>query len=342
MELSILSVEDYEMVHYNSPQLFIAHKANVITYKTDKEILKIKMPKQFYGIKTICLFFRKSRRLLRLDKAMILPTDGGVVLFRQGEIWRYYFDNNKWVKTEVKLNCRNPMYNGLLRLPNGDILVGEYGNRTSIGKKIFKSTDGGSTWECVFTFNPVDIHHIHCLAWDPYEENIWVFTGDTDNECKILRSDVGFQNIETVGSGSQVYRACHALFLKDSIDWMMDSPLEQVRHVKFDRKTKEITLHDSFAGPIWFAQQLEDGTAIAASAQEIGPSHTDKKLHVYVTNDMLRWTEVASFEHDGWPKSYFRFGTMTFAKENRRRNDIYMSCEGVKWLDGKSIRVSVG
>jgi hypothetical protein len=48
---------------------------------------------------------------------------------------------------------------------------------------------------------------------------------------------------------------------------------------------------------------------------------------------MKKWEEIYSFFHDGWPKRFFRFGTMTFAHGTLP----IISCEGVKGIDGKSI-----
>ncbi len=337
MKLNILSVENFEMVHYYTSDLFIAHKANKITFRKGNRVQTIKMPGKSSIVENAALKSRKARRLLRLDKAMILYTGNSLLLFRAKEIWRYTFDIGSWEKCDIVLNCRNPMYNGILQTPDGGIFFGEYGNPTGEGKRIFKSSDNGLTWKCVYTFKPDEIRHIHCLSWDPYKEKIWVLTGDSDNECKILCCNTEFTDIEIIGQGKQVYRACHVMFSENTVDWVMDSPLETVKHVKYDRKTGTISLHDTFAGPVWFAARLDDGTAVAASAQEIGPSHIDRKLHLYASSDMEAWTEIASFKHDGWPKRYFRFGTICISKGNMCTAGFYMSCEGVKGLDGKSV-----
>ncbi len=336
MKFKILSVEDYEMVHLNTPVLFIAHKGDVITYIKDGINYKIKMPRQIPGILRGAMCFRKLRRLFRLDKAVIMETDGNLVLFRQHEIWRYSFLNGEWNKADIRLDCRNPMYNGVLRIQNGDLYVGEYGSFSKEGKKIYKSMDNGATWACIYTFQPEEIRHIHCLAWDNYENMIWVFTGDKDSESKVLCFDMDFKVVEVVACGSQKCRSCHVMFSKDSVDWIMDSPNEMVRHVKLDRKSRRIKILDSFAGPVWFAQKLSDDCAVAASVQEIGVSHTDNKLHIYASCNMSHWEEVADFQYDGWPKGYFRYGTMTFARGNSCES-IYVSCEGVKKYDGKSL-----
>lgn len=341
MKFNILSVEDYEMVHYGSSDLFIAHKGEKITYRRQDREQIISMPGKLTLLENAASKFRKARRLLRLDKAVILPADENLLLFRRHEIWRYSFTEGLWEKCHVRLNCRNPMYNGVLRTPDGDVFIGEYGNPNGAGKRIFKSSDNGMTWECVYTFKPDEIRHIHCLSWDPFEEKIWVFTGDSDHECKVLCCDSQFNSVIVIGQGSQAYRACHAFFSEKYVDWIMDSPLETVRHVRLDRNTGEIGFHSEFAGPVWFTGKLKNGYAIASSVQETGPSHKDKRLHIYASKDMDKWEEVASFEHDRWPKKLFRFGTITVARGESSDNCFYLFCEGVRGFDGKSMLCNV-
>lgn len=326
-------VLDYEMVHFASDALFVAHKSDVIAFREGSNETRIKMPPQIGGWKKLCMPFRKLRRLLRLDKAMIVPTDTGLVMARLGQIWVYDKASGQWRKSAQELNCRNPMYNGILRLPNGTLYIGEYGNPNGLGKRVLMSADDGLTWTVVYQFEPDEIRHIHCLAWDAYESKIWLFTGDTDTECRVLTFDPALQAWEHVGGGSQKWRACHAMFTKDTVEWIMDSPIEEAHHIKFDRKTNSISIGQGFPGPVWFAKRYDDGTAIAATAQEIGPSHKDKDMHVYQSNDLEQWREIARCKHDGWPKQYFRFGTITVC----RGDDKVLSCEGVEGLDGKSI-----
>lgn len=335
MQNSTINYEilDYEMVHLADDNLFIAHKANKITYIDHGERQIISIPDEGLGWKKIFMPLRKSRRLLRLDKAMITPTSYGFVMCRFGNVYAYDISNKTWTKVDIQLNCRNPIYNALLNCESG-IYIGEYGNKNGIGKKVFRSMDEGKTWSCIFQFDPDAIRHIHCLAWDPFERKIWVFTGDDDENCRVLKASPDFSEVEEIGSGSQKWRACHVIFTKDTVEWFMDCPLEEVRYIKYHRQTGNLEIGQEVAGPVWFAREYQD-FALAASAQEIGPSHKDKLLHLYRSTDHTHWDEIATFRHDGWPKSYFRFGTMTFARGNK----VMISCEGVKGLDGKTIRL---
>lgn len=327
------TVLDYEMVHWADLDLFIAHKANIITYIKSGVKAIIEMPYDVLGWSRLFMGVRKLRRLLRLDKVMIVPISDGFVMFRFGRIYKYSIGLKQWTVSSFKMNCRNPMYNGVLKV-DSTIYAAEYGNPNGIGKRIIKSDTEGIDWEVVYQFQPNEIRHIHALMYDKYTDKIWIFTGDADEECKVLIADKSFNKVEEVGSGSQEWRACHAIFTQDAVHWIMDSPLKEVHHIIYDRKSKKISIGQTFAGPVWFAKDYGD-ILLAASAQEIGPSHIDNKLHLYLSKDMKSWSEITTFEHDGWPKGYFRFGTITFS----RGTSIVLFFEGVNKYDGKTIEI---
>ena len=336
MQNSIVAeVLDYEMIHWNEDDLFIAHKANKITYIRDGKKKIIDCPKSSLGWKRIFVSFRIARRALRLDKIMIVPNSTGFIAVRNSHIYIYNDYSESWSESDTVLNCRNPMYNAILNV-EGVLYIGEYGKPNGIGKRILMSKDDGHTWSCVHQFKPDEIRHIHTLLWDKYEQKIWVFTGDFNPEPQVFKADKYFLKIERVGGGTQEWRSCHALFSEKYVDWIMDCPLEEVHQVRLDRETCQISIGEVFAGPVWFASNY-NGIAYAASSQEIGPAHKDRKLHLYKSYDLQNWIEICTFEHDGWPKRYFRFGVMTAV----RGTVAAFSCEGVKHFDGKTIRLYV-
>ena len=67
---------------------------------------------------------------------------------------------------------------GLVRLSNGNILVGEYFmniNRSNV--KIYASKDNGKTWQVAYIFEPGQIRHVHAVQQDPYTKKTWICTG---------------------------------------------------------------------------------------------------------------------------------------------------------------------
>ena len=306
---SLFKVLDFEMVHWADDKLFIGHKANKITYIKDGLKRLIDIPTDGLGWKILFMPIRKARRALRLDKTIIYPCNIGFIAIRNNLIYVYDEKSNKWFLSETRLNCRNPMYNAVLNV-EGNLYIGEYGNPNGIGKRILMSCDNGFSWKCLYQFRPDEIRHIHALLWDEYEHKIWIFTGDFNPEPQVFRADKDFLHLDRVGGGTQYWRSCHAVFSKDYVDWVMDSPLEEVRHIRLVRSSGEIIIGESFAGPVWYARRY-GSFYYASSVQEIGPSHFDKNLHLYKSSDFKNWCDIKTFKYDGWPKGYFRYGVLT-------------------------------
>ena len=152
----------------------------------------------------------------------------------------------------------------------------------------------------------------------------------------MLCANKDFKDVEWIGDGSQYDRAINPFFEKDSVHWIMDSPLKEVHHVRLDRQTRQIEIKQTFPGPVWYSKKLNDGYYLAATAQEKGPSHKDEYLHFMVSKDLEQWEDIAQFKSDKLPKGFFKFGVITFADGKQTSKDFFMFFEAVKGYDGKS------
>lgn len=334
MRLVIEEVIDEEIIHYVDNNQIILSTFNKVCIKSNNDIKIIKLPvsivQKFLGI------LRITRRLFRLDKMCIIPTVSGYVVFWQGAVYLIDKDILKPRKIMNLTGCRNPLHNAVACINGKELYFGEYGKEHPDGKTIYHSIDGGISWKTVYNISCDKIRHIHCCKWDPFDKKIWVFTGDYDGQCYILCADRNFENVEWIGDGTQYYRACNVFFEKDSVHWIMDSPLQEVHHIKLERKTRKIEIKQAFDGPVWYTCKLQDGYYLAATSQEIGPSHKDDKLHLMVTRDLDIWEEIASFNHDGLPKGYLKFGVMGFADGVQSSSKLHIFLEAVEGFDGKS------
>ena len=169
------------------------------------------------------------------------------------------------------------------------------------------------------------------------EAKIWVFTGDFAGECYLLVADRDFQQVEWIGDGGQLYRACNAFFEPEAVHWIMDSQLETSYHVVLDRKTRRVERKSAFPGPVWYIKRLSDGIYLAATAQEIGAGVKDNYAHLMASEDLETWQDVWRIEHDHFPKRYFKFGVIGFADGEQSRDGFYLFFEALKGLDGKTV-----
>ncbi len=91
----------------------------------------------------------------------------------------------------------------------------------------------GETKTCMTFYTP-DEHerdglepycrHIHVLMCDPYTKDIYVGTGDADDENAIYRSSDNGNTFAKIGGGSQAWRTLSFLFTKENVFWNTDSP----------------------------------------------------------------------------------------------------------------------
>ncbi|OCZ49435.1 hypothetical protein [Dehalobacter sp. TeCB1] len=334
MKLSFIKKIDQEIIHYADDVQVISSKFNRINMKNQSGEKSIKLSLSF--VKQLLGKFRLTRRFLRLDKMCVIPTTTGYVVFWQGGVYHLNFDFFTLRHIMTMTGCRNPLHNAVANVDGSELFFGEYGRPHPEGKSIYRSLDGGISWEKVYQISCDKIRHIHSCNWDPYERKIWVFTGDFEGQSHVICADRDFREVEWIGNGSQHYRAINPLFENDSIHWIMDSPLKEVHHVRLDRQTRQIEIKQTFPGPVWYSKKLNDGYYLAATAQEVGPSHQDECLHFMVSKDLEQWEDIAQFKSDHMPKGLFKFGVIGFADGKQNRDNFYLFFEAVKGYDGKS------
>jgi CelD/BcsL family acetyltransferase involved in cellulose biosynthesis len=336
--LVLKGVEQYEFAHYRSDELSIYSRGQVVYIVRDGVTTTVKLP--LSGLMKVLCRSRLFRRASRLDKSCVLPTDNGLIIFWQGGV--YHWSEQSGLRRTLTLQgCRNPMHNCVARIDGLTYVFGDYGRPHPEGKNLYQTCDGGQTWKVVFNFPADQIRHVHNCTWDPVEGRLWVFTGDFDGQCKVLSANRDCGDVRYYGDGSQLYRATGVFVERNFVHWIMDSPLQEVRHVKLNKATGEITLGQSFPGPAYYYARTSDGVYLVCTAQEPGPSLTDKSVHVFASRNLKKWVNVGSFEHDGLPMRVFRFGVGVFPDGEFASDDFLMSFDSVKKYDGKVLRLCI-
>jgi len=338
--MKILSKVDKEIIHFAEKDTLISSKYRTIFYKEKEQLTKVKLPEGNL-LKRVLGLFRLSRRLLRLDKCNVFPHSGNLIIIRQGKVYLYKTKEDKLVETLKLRNCRNVLHQSINVTPDGYIYFGEYGqNGERKSVPVYRSKDGGQSWEEIYTFSPGSIKHVHGCFYDKYTDKVWVCTGDFEDENCLLVADRDFKDVKKIGDGQQRYRTCNLIFTENEVHWLMDSQLETSYHIILDRATERISQGQKLMGPIWYIKELDKGY-LAATAQEIGEGVLDDKVHLYFSDDLKEWKTLHKFEHDGLPKKYFKSGVVGFADGKQTADEFYMFFEAIKGLDGKSVKCSV-
>lgn len=107
-------------------------------------------------------------------------------------------------------------------------IFAEYGTGNDEEMYVWKTKNKGLTWEKVFTKGARggngEIKHFHCVQIDPFTKDIWLASGDTDDEAKIWKSIDEGETWQELFGGSQHTRTLGFVFEKDTIYYGMDSP----------------------------------------------------------------------------------------------------------------------
>lgn len=337
MHFKIVKKLNKEIIHFSENDILISSNYNSIYYKTNNLDQIIKLPeasiiKRFFGL------FRISRRLLRLDKCNVFYHEKNLIIIRQGIVYYYDHITQKLEETLKLRNCRNVMHQSINSTPEGYIYFGEYGANDARGTvPIYRSIDGGKSWEEIYTFPAKSIKHVHGCYYDKFTDKIWVCTGDFKDESWILIANKDFSEVKKIGDGQQKYRTCSIIFTEDKVHWLMDSPIEPSYHIIFDRKTEAIEIGQKLMGPAWYTKKIDENTYLAGTTREIGPGVLDNNAHLYISKDLKNWEVIKQFEKDNLTMKYFKFGVIGFADGKQTLEEVYIFLEALKGLDGKSL-----
>lgn len=258
--------------------------------------------------------FRLSRQLLRLGIHHLLPLpDGNVFVTAKRKAYVVAKDGHV-VSTFTGYTGNKPGHQGVCMLPDGTIFLGEYtlNPKRDHDTKLYRSTDGGRSFQVVLTLKKDEIRHIHFVKYDPYEQCVWLGTGDEDRENLLLRSDDCGDTWERVGGGSQDWRAIGVCFDEQYLTWGTDagSVPDQNHIIRMDRKTHALQVLANAEGPCHGCGSFSDGRVFISTGVEGGENEKDRFARLKEVNS------VRIVEHEKKKKDIFplilQFGVMRF------------------------------
>jgi len=200
VKLEILETFDQEICHYGSRDLLVTSRHyHVYWVERGKEKIDVPLPKTYKD--RIFGPSRLFRRALRLDKCNVVPVIGGFVAIRQGRVY-HYEEKAGMLRCVLKLkNCRNVLTQSIAVVDRERLYFGEYGSNDSRRPvPVYRSVDGGKSWEMIYSFPAGTVKHVHGCYHDPHERKIWVLTGDFANECVVICADETFRDMERIGA----------------------------------------------------------------------------------------------------------------------------------------------
>jgi len=249
---------------------------------------------------------RLAARLVRdgFHALAVLPS-GGLVAAVPGAIITLRANEAEFRRTHAITRGTRPLH--ITAVPDGAVYWGEYfDNAKREEVNIYASADCGENWSVVYTFSKGAIRHVHNIVYDPWENCLWVLTGDYGDECRILRAACDFSTVEIVHQGNQQARAVALVPMEDGLYFSSDTPLEANYIYRLDRQrtlTRMAPISSSSIYGCRVGQQVFFSTMVEPS--EV---NHDRKVRVYGSRDGQSWAPLLAWKKDRLPIGLFQYG----------------------------------
>ncbi len=184
----------------------------------------------------ISLAWPLAARVTRSGITSIVPLADGVRLAVSGGIlWRAAAGSPAYRPVHRFIRGSRPL--GICQTPRGELYWGEYflNLRRSEPVRVFRSADGGLSWETAWTFPSGRVCHIHRVVHDPGGDALLVLTGDRDAEAGIWRTRDRFGTLELLAGGSPDFRAAALVPTPEGLVFGTDRPRGPNRILRLGR-----------------------------------------------------------------------------------------------------------
>jgi len=260
--------------------------------------------------------FRLVDRFMNWSILNVTRTPSGTLLI-VGRRTLFRFSTTDEAPTAVfdTRHKHSPMHRGLCVSHEGTVYLAEYRDNAERGPiHVYRSADDGRTWDVALRFPPGEVRHVHAIHQDPFvSERIWLLTGDLRDECRIGFTTDGFDTLQIVGSGSQLWRATALLFSREHIYWGMDSPLETSHIQRLNLQTGALDRLQELDGPAYYGTANEQGRMFLGTTVESGPAVKDKIARVWTSQDGESWRVLRQHRASRLPQNgiiYFPSGIL--------------------------------
>jgi hypothetical protein len=200
-------------------------------------------------------------------------------------------------------------------VPDGRVFWGEYfDNAARDPVDIYGSADGGASWAVAYTFPRGSIRHVHNIVHDPWENCLWVLTGDYGDECRILRASCDFSRVDVVLQGNQQARAVALVPMEDGLYFSSDTPLESNYIYRLDRQGKLSQVVAITSSSIYGCRA---GDRVFFSSM-VEPSEVNRDRNVRIFGGHISesrpegspesWRPLLAWPKDAWSMRFFQYG----------------------------------
>jgi hypothetical protein len=248
--------------------------------------------------------FRLPCRLLRNGVHHIAVGNSSAFIVVNRDIYRM---QNGVIKELGPLHGSRPL---ALCAANSSFYYGEYrSNPERSSVHVWKLKEGQEKWQPAWRFE--GIRHVHGVFHDPYENALWVTTGDLDHEAGIWRTDDDFATLQKAAGGSQRFRAIQLLFTREHVYFGSDAPDDQNYIFRMAREGNNVEKIAAVGSSVFHGCKVGDHLFFS-TAVEPSRVNTTRHAEVWGSADGDNWHVVRRFKKDIWPMKYFQYGQVLF------------------------------
>lgn len=294
------------IVHYVGPRSYASRRGVIYSSDSGKRTWKPLARLPLTLLQRLRSSGRLQRRLWRAAVHHVAPlSDGRLVVFAYRTIFRLDAAG-RCVGVSVLRGSR-PL---CVCVEHDVVYYGEYrANRERVPVHVWASGDGGATWTPVHRFAAV--RHIHGVFSDPYDEALWITTGDSDAAAGIWRTRDRFGTVERVAGGSQQTRAVQLLFSRAHVYFGSDAPDGGNHIYRLRRADGVIERLQKVEGPVYYGCR-RGGRLFFSTACEPPTVRETRDVAVWSSADGSQWRRLAVFRKDRWPARLFQHGHVLF------------------------------
>jgi len=273
---------------------------------------------------------RLTARLFRdgFHALAVLPT-GAIIGAVPGSIVTLGGGDAEFHQSHVITRGTRPLH--ITAVPQGTIYWGEYfdnPNRNEV--HIYASADAGQTWHVAYTFPRGAIRHVHNIVHDPWEDCLWILTGDYADECRILRSSCDLSQVEIVIKGNQQARAVAAVPTEHALYFSSDTPLEANHIYRLDRQERLTRVSSITSSSIYGCRA---GSRLFFSTMvEPSKANPDRNVRLYGADisNPESWRSFLGWQKDPLPKGLFQYGNAFLPDGNNTSSFLALSTIAVE------------
>ncbi len=247
------------------------------------------------------------QRFSRTHIQHVVPVDENRLLaFLAGQI--YYIDSqNKTILNSCKLRGSQPLQ---IAKFDSTVYYGEYiRSQEKPPIHLLRANPPYTQWEEIKNFN--NIRHIHGVFRDPYNDTIWITTGDNDHECWIMNLSRDDYEIKFKLGGGQLFRAVTLLFTDEFIYYGTDTPREQNYICRFRRGSDKVEKIKHVGGSVFYGTKVSQNLFFS-TASEPGKYNRKDVTEIWESSDGLNWKLIYELKKDFWHHKLFRYGLVFF------------------------------